>query len=97
MTWHAKHTFGRQNQSRCPDRIVRVMASPAKGFIIKLNQLVNSRRLTARLIFFPKNLLRFVITDRQDPLEMARFAGNPYVGVVRHFFIMRGVALTAIC
>jgi hypothetical protein len=73
------------------------MASPAKGFIIKLNQLVNYRWLTVKLIFFPKNPIRFVITGRQDPLEMAGFAGDPYVGVVYHFFIMRGVALTAIC
>jgi hypothetical protein len=58
---------------------------------------VNPRRLTARLILFPKNPIRFNITDRQDPLEMAGFTGDPYVGVVRHFFIMRVMALTAIC
>jgi hypothetical protein len=73
------------------------MASPAKGFIIKRNQLVNSRRLTVKLTLFPKNPLRFNIANRLDPLEMARFTGHPYVGVVRHFFIMREVALTAIC
>jgi hypothetical protein len=97
MTWHAKHTFGRQNPGRCSDRIIRVMASPAIGFIIKLNQLVNCRWLTVKLIFFPKNPLRFVMRGRQDPLKMAGFTGHPYMGVVRHFFIMLGVALTAIC
>ena len=97
MTWHAKHAFGRQNPGRCSDRIIRVMASTAEGFIIKPNQRVNPRRLTAKLIFFPKNPLRFGITDRQDPLEMARFACDPQVRVVRHFFIVQVMALTAIC
>ena len=93
MTWHAKHTFGRQNQGRRPDRSIREMAAPAKGFILKRNQLVNYRRLTARLTLFPKNPLRLNIANRLDPLEMARFTGHPYVGVVRHFIIMRGMAL----
>ena len=96
MTWHAEHTFGRQNPGRCPERIIRVMASTAGGFIIEPNHRVYCRWLSARMILFPENPLRFNITDRQDPLEMARFAGDPQVGVVRHFFIMRGVTLTAI-
>ena len=96
MTWHAKHTFGRQNPGCGPDRIIRVMASTAEGFIIEPNHRVYCRGLTAGMILFPENPIRFNITDRQDPLEMARFACDPQVGVVRHFFIMRGVTLTAI-
>ena len=72
------------------------MASPTEGFVIKLNQPVNFRRLTTNLIFFPKNLLRFDILYRLNSLEMASFTGHPYMGVMRHFFIMPGVAFKAI-